>query len=112
MGQEYVLYDILERRNVIPGYKNQKFQKSKNWDFLPKGLTHGFGPKLANFPTFFSYGNIGQKNVFYDILERENAFPGYKKKKFKTSKIDIFPEGLIHGFRLKSPFFQLFFYAI
>ena len=31
-------------------------------------------------------GNIEQENVFYDILERKNAFLGYKKKKFKKSK--------------------------
>ena len=31
-------------------------------------------------------GNIDQENVFYDILERENAFLGYKNKKFKKSK--------------------------
>ena len=31
-------------------------------------------------------GNIGQENVFYDILERENAFLDYKNKKLKTSK--------------------------
>ena len=30
--------------------------------------------------------NIGQDNVFYDILERKNAFLGYKKKKIKKSK--------------------------
>ena len=45
------------------------------------GLTHGFGPKMAIFPTFF-LGNIGQKNVFYDIVERRNAFLGDKNKKF------------------------------
>ena len=53
---------------------------------FPKGLTHGFGPKMAIFPTFFK-GNIGQENVFYDILERKNAFLGYKNKKFKKPKI-------------------------
>ena len=31
-------------------------------------------------------GNIGQENVFYDILERKNASLGYKNKKFKKSK--------------------------
>ena len=31
-------------------------------------------------------GIIGKENVFYDILEQENAFLGYKKKKFKKSK--------------------------
>ena len=34
----------------------------------------------------FLLGNIGQENVFYDILERKNAFLGYKNKKFKNSK--------------------------
>ena len=31
-------------------------------------------------------GNIGQENVFYDILEGKNAFLGDKKRKFKQSK--------------------------
>ena len=31
-------------------------------------------------------GYIGKKNVFYDILERKNAFVGYKNSKFKKSK--------------------------
>ena len=38
----------------------------------------------------FSYGfffcNMSQESVFYDILERKNAFLGYKNKKFKKSK--------------------------
>ena len=34
----------------------------------------------------FFLGNIVQVNVFYDILERKNAFLGSKNKKFKKSK--------------------------
>ena len=41
-------------------------------DIFLKGLTHGSGPKMAIFTTFL--GNIGQKNVFYDILEPKNDF--------------------------------------
>ena len=41
--------------------------------------------KGAFFQVFF-LGDIGQENVFYDILERKNAFRGYKNKKFKKSK--------------------------
>ena len=48
------------------------------------GLTHGFGPKMAIFPTLFFLSNIGQENVFYDILERKNVFLGYKNNKFKN----------------------------
>ena len=51
-------------------------------DIYPKGLTHGFGPKMAIFRTFFFCCNIGQEYVFYDVLESKNAFLGYKNKKF------------------------------
>ena len=44
-------------------------------DIFPKGLTHGFGPKMAIFPPFV-LGNIDRVNVFYDILKRKNAFLG------------------------------------
>ena len=41
--------------------------------------------KWPFFELFF-LGNIGQENVFYDILERKNACVRYKNKKFKKSK--------------------------
>ena len=41
--------------------------------------------KGAFFQVFF-LGDVGQENVFYDILERKSAFRGYKNKKFKKSK--------------------------
>ena len=41
--------------------------------------------KWPFFPLFF-LGDIGLKNVFYDILQRKNAFLNYKNKKFKKSK--------------------------
>ena len=31
---------------------------------------------MAIFQSFFFLGNIGQENVFYNILERKNAFLG------------------------------------
>ena len=60
--------------------------KSRKIVILPKGLTHGFGPKMAIFPTFFFIGNIAQENVFYDILEGKKEFLGNKNKKFEKSK--------------------------
>ena len=67
------------------GYKNKKIKKSEMAIF-PKGVTLGFGLKMAIFPTFFFLGNIGQENVFYDILERKNAFLGYRNMNFKKLK--------------------------
>ena len=43
---------------------------------------------VQKWPIFqlFFLGNIGQENVFYDILKQKNDFLGYKKNKFKKSK--------------------------
>ena len=45
------------------------------------------------FFNLFFLGNLRQEHVFYDILEGEIAFLGYKNKKFKMQKIDIFRGG-------------------
>ena len=63
----------------------RRSSKTRKIDIFPKGLTHGFAPKMAIFPTFF-LGNIGQENDYYDILERKNAFLGYKNKNLKKQK--------------------------
>ena len=65
--------------------KKTRSSKSRIIDIFSNGSTHRCGPKMAIFPTFF-LGNIGQENVFYDILEPTNTFLGYKNKKFKKSK--------------------------
>ena len=51
-----------------------------------KGLTHGFGPKMAIFPAFFLGNSEGQENGFYNILERKNTFLGYKNNKLQKLK--------------------------
>ena len=76
IGQENVFYDILEWWNAFLGYKNKKFQ---NWHFS-KGVNPWFWTINGHFSNFFFLGNIGQENVFYDILERKIAFLGYKNK--------------------------------
>ena len=82
ISQKNVFYDNLERKNAFLSYKKGS-SKSRKIDIFPNGLTHCFGPKMAIFPTFYVLGNIGQENVFYDILERKNALLSYKNKKFK-----------------------------
>ena len=41
----------------------------------------------------FFLGNVGQENIFYDILERKDAFLGYENKKFKKSNNRHFSKG-------------------
>ena len=109
-GQENVFYDIPERENAFLGNKNKNFKKSKNWHFF-KGVNPWFWSKNDYFSNIFFFGNIGQENVFYDILERKNAFPGCKNKKFKKSKKwPFFQRGLTHGFGPKITIFPKFLF--
>ena len=85
IGQETVFCNILERKTVFLDYKNKKFNQSKISDFS-KGVNAWFWSKNGHFSNFFFFGHIRQENVFYDILERKNAFLGYKNKNFKKQK--------------------------
>ena len=51
---------------------------------------------VQKWPFFevFILGNIDQENVFHDILERKNAFLGYKKEEVqKVEKLTFFQRG-------------------
>ena len=110
IGQENIFYDILKRKNAFLGFKNKKFKKSKNWHFS-KGVIPWFWSKKYIFQLFLS--NIGQENVFYDILERKNPFLDYKNKKLKRTKNWRFAKRVNPWFRSKNGHFSnLLFVAI
>ena len=108
IGQKNVFYDILKRKNTFLGYKNNKFKQLKNWDFS-KGVNLWFWSKIGRFSIFF-LGNIGQENVFYDILEGKNTFLGYKNNKFKKSENWYFSKGVNPWFWSKIGRFSIFFF--
>ena len=85
ISQENVLYNILVRKKAFLGYEKKKGKQSKNWH-ISKGVNQWFWPNNGHFFNFFFLGNIGQQNDFYDIVERKNAFLGYKNKRLKKSK--------------------------
>ena len=85
--QEKVFYDFLERKKPFLGYNNKKL-KSRKFDIFSNPW---FCSKNGHFSNFFLLGNVGHENDFCDLLERKIAFLGYKNKKFKSWKIDIFP---------------------
>ena len=109
IGQENDFYDFLERKNAFLGYENNKFKKSKNWHFS-KMVNPWFWSKNCNFSNFFFLGNIGQENVFDDILERKNAFLGYKNAKFRKSKNWHFSKGVNPWFLSRNGHFSNFFF--
>ena len=67
---------------------------------------------VQKWPFFpFSFlGNIDQENVFYDILERYNAFIGYKNKKLKKSKNSHFSKQVNPWFWFEMVIFLNFFF--
>ena len=99
IGQENVFYGILERKNAFVGYKNKKERNSKNWHFS-KGVNPWFWSKNGHFSMCF-FCNLGQEDVFYNILERKNAFLGYKNKKVTKSKNWDFSKGVSPWFLSK-----------
>ena len=63
-------YDILERKNSFLAYKNNKFKKTKT-DISLKGLTHGFGTKMAIFSTFlFRQYSLGKCLLRYSRTKK------------------------------------------
>ena len=58
---------------------------------------------------FIFLGNIGQVNVFYDILERKNPVLSYKNEMFKKTKNWQFSKGVNPWFWSKTGPFSDFF---
>ena len=104
-----IFYDILERKNDFLGYKNKKIKQSKNCHFS-KGVNPWFWYKNGDFFNLFLLGNIGHEKEFYNILDWENAFLGYKKRSSKSRKIAIFPKGLTHCFGPKIAIYPTSFF--
>ena len=109
IGYENVFYDILESKKGFLGYKNKKFKKSKNWQFSKKVIPW-FWAKYGHFSNLFFLGNIGYRNVFYDILERKNAYLGCKNEKHNKSKNWHFSKGVNPRFWFKCGHFSNLFF--
>ena len=112
-------YAIQARKMSFMIFQNEKtpFQaikttspKSRKIDIFPKGLTHGFDPKMAIFPTFFFQAIQGRKMSFMIFQNEKTPFQAIKTRSSKSRKIDIFPKGLTHGFDPKMAIFPTFFF--
>ena len=97
-------------KKFLSRISKEEVQKLEKLTSFSKGITHGFGPKVSIFSTFFFKGNLDQENVFYDILElKKTPFYVIKSKSSKTRNINIFPKGLTHSFGPKMAIFPTFF---
>ena len=77
-------------------------RKSLKIDIFPKGLTHGFGPKITVFPTYV------YKRLFFALQYRKGQFLGLNCLKNKVGKMAIFgPKPWVNPF-WKMLIFRLF----
>ena len=84
--------------------------KSRKTDTFPKGLTHGFCPKMALFPTFFFRQDRLGKFLLRDSRTKKKPIYAIKRRSLKSRKIDIFLKVLTHGFGPKMADFPTFFF--
>ena len=109
IGQENVFYYILHRKNAFVAYK-KKSLKSQKTDIFLKGLSHGFGQKMAAFATFFFRQYRQGKCLLRCSTLKKTPFQPMKTKSSKSRKTDIFPKGLTHSFGTKLPIFPTFLF--
>ena len=94
-GRKLAIFACLYFRQQSPGkcvlrYSRRKktpFQtiktrssKSRKIDIFPKGLTHGFGPKMAIFPTFFLKAIQGRKMCCTMLQNEKTPFQAIKTR--------------------------------
>ena len=96
-GQENVFCDILERKTPFQPIKT-RISKSRKIDIFSKGLTHGFGPKMAIFQTFSFQAVQARKMCFTIFYNEKTPFQAIKTRSSNIRKSDIFSRGLTHDF--------------
>ena len=86
--------------------------KSRKIDIFPKGLSHGFGPKMAIFPPFLFYSKQTSKMSFAIFQNKKTPFQAVKTRSSKIRKIGIFTKRVTHGFGPKMAIFPPFFFQV
>ena len=114
-------YSLLVRKMLFTIFQNVKtpFQatktrssKSRKIDIFPNRFIHGFAPNVAIFPTFFYRQYWLGKCCLRYSRTKKRLSRLQKQEVQKSRRIDIFPNGLIHGFAPNVAIFPTFFQAL
>ena len=82
---------IFQNEKMLVQAIKTRSSESRKIDIFPKRLTHGFGPKMANFSTFFVYAIQTRKMypmIFKNLKKSKN---GHFSKRVNPPKTAIFP---------------------
>ena len=97
------------KRTPCQAIKKRSSKSRKNAIF-PKGLAHGFGPKMAFFSTCFFQAIQARKMCFTIFQNEKTAFQAIKTRSSRSRKIALFPKGLTHSFGPKMAIFPTSFF--
>ena len=95
----FICQEIQARKMSVTIFQNEKtpFQaiktrssKTQKIDLFPKGLTHGFGPKMAIFATFIFQEIQSRKMSFTIFQNKKTPFQAIKTMSSKSRRINIF----------------------
>ena len=102
-------FTILQKaKTLFQGIKTRS-SKSLKIDIFLKGLTHGFGQKMAIFPTFF-FGQYRPGKCLLRYSKTKKRSLRYKNKKFKKLENSRFSKGVIPLYWSKNCYFSNFFF--
>ena len=108
-GTKKFLTIFLNEKTPFQAIKTRSL-KNRKIDIFPKGLTHGFGQKLAIFPTFFFEAIQARKMSFTIFQNKKTPFQVIKTRSSKSRKTGIFSKRLTHGLNPKLDIFPTFFF--
>ena len=109
LGRKMSFTMLENEKTPFQAIKTKMFKKSK-MAFFSKGLTHGLCQKMAIFPTFFLQVIQATKISFTIFQNEKTPFQAIETRISKSLKIDIFSNGLTHGFSAKMEIFPIFFF--
>ena len=111
MDQQIVFFKGSERKESFLDQTNIGSKNHQNLHFF-KGVSPWFLSKNGNFLILTFYAKRNKKQCFLKVQKEKKPFQSKKTAAQKTTKICIFPKGLVHGFCLKNGDFLIFsFYA-
>ena len=95
-------------KNAFLGKKKKQSSKSKKIDIFPKGLTHGFGPNIAIFPTSFFQTIQAKKMSFTIFQKKKKPFQPIKTSSPQSRKMDIFLTCSLQAIQARKISFTIF----
>ena len=84
---------------------------SRKIDIFPKGLTHGFGLKMAIFSNVF-FQEVQARKMSFTIFQKKELFSRLQKQEVQKVEKRTFFQRVSNVFVQKQSFFHLFFQSI